>query len=1333
MRMRFPFAVLGAVALTFAIVAAARAEFPYPTCGGAQAPGCSDPTDYQAYLFLPTTNPPTIPSDLSATNFRFSSLVDGAVPATAQELFGVRGPSVDKAWQITTGRPDVVIAVLDSGIEWLDVGAMTDLVNKVHLNSGELPLPEGTTTGYDRNGDGVFNVKDYLADMSHAQDSRVSDLNGNGIIDPEDLIRAFSDAVDDDGNGYVDDIAGWDFHENDNDPFDDVSYGHGTGEARDSTSEVNNGGDVGTAPNAMVMPVKVADSFVSDVNDFAKGVVFAVDSGVAVIQEANGSIDNTPFAQQAIDYAWAKGIPVIASAADEESYHHNYPSNYDHTIPVNSIRAQDGTFVQNSTYLLLNGCTNYGAHNVHVSIPSNSCSSEATGRGSGMAALIVSQARNLVDRGMLTNHPVTGTALSANEVKQILAATADDIDFTGNYALSTSSSVKIGFLNDLASTRFPSHAGRDKYFGYGRVNANRAVRTMSATTIPPEADILTPGWFRDLDPTVTPMVPITGSVAAYRRAQSYTYTVDYGCGVDPVDGEFARAGHLIASGTPGVAITDALLGTWAIGGVSADCAFNAITLPVADRDQFDEVYNVTIRVQVTDDLGNVGEDRKVVSVHHDPDTKPGFPLFLRGSGDSSPALADLDGNGVLDVVIADATGEVHALDGSGAELPGWPVTTDLDVLHTGSAGFMSGAVDDQVHESIVASVAVGDLDHDGSLEVVVASTQGKLYVFSAAGVLRPGFPVSTTPAFSDPAIRNEANRLDPGFLATPALADLDKDDKLEIVIGAMDRHLYVWREDGTPEPGFPILMVDRTVTTVNPGNGQVTWNLSGGQPVGSRGSKIVGPPAIGDIDGDGFLEIVQGTNEEYVRGEPGNVQISTFAGFFGLSAINGRVYAVAHDGTLSPRVAGNPAGPYLPGWPVKVGIFLDDLLPTVGHGVCNGAALGDLDGDGADEVAVQGSNGPLYLLRGDGTSFLGLSSNGRYRTLDYDVSSAPPTQSESVDFPLILGLLGSPSLADLRGDGALEVAVGTGGTIKLIDAQAPARQEPGDHQISVWDPETGHMLQTFPRIVEDAMFFGNPAVVDLDGDGLPEILQGTGGGIVHAFNHLGNEPVGWPKFTNQWMIPIPVAGDIDDDGLLEVVAMSREGFLTVWETNGAATPNAVQWAGFRHDRQRTGSVRSGVPAGLVPAGCEAGVYPLALKVAKLRRSNMTNNDKFTVRGTFVLAGNALDPVTESAGLALRGTTTVYEGATAGGMSPTKAGFKINAPAAVGGGFIKIILKSKDGRSFKLAATARKVNTTAGTAVPFGTALFRIGNDCFAASVPCRSGGGGRFDVCKPSR
>ena len=91
-----------------------------------------------------------------------------------------------------------------------------DLVNKLYLNRGELPTPEESDK-YDANYDGVFNILDY------ADDSRVFDANGNAANDPEDLILIFSDGTDDDSNGYIDDISGWDFFEGDNNPRDDVS------------------------------------------------------------------------------------------------------------------------------------------------------------------------------------------------------------------------------------------------------------------------------------------------------------------------------------------------------------------------------------------------------------------------------------------------------------------------------------------------------------------------------------------------------------------------------------------------------------------------------------------------------------------------------------------------------------------------------------------------------------------------------------------------------------------------------------------------------------------------------------------------------------------------------------------------------------------------------------------------------------------------------------------------------------------------------------------------------------------------------------------------------
>src|SRR5262245_18271609 len=199
-------AVVAWIAAALACAAApAHATFPYP----APPPG-TPPQDYAAYLRLPTVLPPVRPVNFTGgTEWKLTSdqTGDPAFDSNPAELFGVRGMSVDLARQVTTGRPAVTIAMLDAGIRWDDAGAMRDLRRKVRLNRGELPLPrdaaghtkpesESSTGGaflnpdsYDLNDDGVFNVDDYAAD------ARVGDANGNGLLDPQDLIVAFSDAV----------------------------------------------------------------------------------------------------------------------------------------------------------------------------------------------------------------------------------------------------------------------------------------------------------------------------------------------------------------------------------------------------------------------------------------------------------------------------------------------------------------------------------------------------------------------------------------------------------------------------------------------------------------------------------------------------------------------------------------------------------------------------------------------------------------------------------------------------------------------------------------------------------------------------------------------------------------------------------------------------------------------------------------------------------------------------------------------------------------------------------------------------------------------------------
>jgi subtilisin family serine protease len=192
-------------------------------------------------------------------------------------LGGIPDADIDapEAWNVQTGSADVVVAVIDSGIDYTH----EDLADNIWVNPGEV-------------------------------------LNG----------------IDDDGNGYVDDVQGWDFRNNDNDPFDD--YGHGTHVAGIIGAVGNNGiGIAGVNWTVTLMPLKFTDSAGDGWTDDAiEAIQYAASFGVRVTNNSWGGRKSHSL-EIAIENA---GALFVASAGNDGSTQKEYPaaSSLDNIISV---------------------------------------------------------------------------------------------------------------------------------------------------------------------------------------------------------------------------------------------------------------------------------------------------------------------------------------------------------------------------------------------------------------------------------------------------------------------------------------------------------------------------------------------------------------------------------------------------------------------------------------------------------------------------------------------------------------------------------------------------------------------------------------------------------------------------------------------------------------------------------------------------------------------------------------------------------------------------------------------------------------------------------------
>ncbi|MCK4265665.1 MAG: VCBS repeat-containing protein, partial [Thermoplasmata archaeon] len=463
-------------------------------------------------------------------------------------------------------------------------------------------------------------------------------------------------------------------------------------------------------------------------------------------------------------------------------------------------------------------------------------------------------------------------------------------------------------------------------------------------------------------------------------------------------------------------VFDGTLGSWDISSVPSGRYIIRLTVNVTDHDS-----NDTARVVI------------------DKTLLPGWPQRTGNRIDiSSAVLADLDGDGTLEVIIGSTDAMVYVWHHNGTLFDGWPQATSW---------------------SLYASPAVADVDDDGDLEIVIRS-YNTLYVWNHDGTALPGWPAAIP---------------DGTGITSPVISDLDGDGPMEIILSAdylfgMDGRIFVWDHTGTVI--LTIIRDHRTYST----------------------------PSVGDIDGDGDKEIVCGWRDF-------------------------QVFAWHHNGTV------------VSGWP-----------QSTDNAVCDSPKLADLDNDGKLEIISRGwqwvyvwyGNGTLYPgwpvqargghtnsgigdIDGDGELEIVIASYDRMYAWDIngmDVPGFPQFFSLVVDTLVIPHYGGSSAiLGDIDGDSDIEIIGSTCHSEGDLETMA---------KLWAWHHD-GTPVAGWPKLLSPRL------------DIFPTAVRSTS-----------------------------ALGDVDNDGDIEIVVGGEDGMVYIWDLEGAYNESNIEWGSFQNDPGNTG-------------------------------------------------------------------------------------------------------------------------------------------------------------------
>lgn len=303
---------------------------------------------------------------------------------------------------------------------------------------------------------------------------------------------------------------------------------------------------------------------------------------------------------------------------------------------------------------------------------------------------------------------------------------------------------------------------------------------------------------------------------------------------------------------------------------------------------------------------------RIYAMDHEGTDLAGWPLNFDDKWMiNAPAVSDLDGNGTLDIITCERFGStegyVHALNLDGTPLnANWPVQFDATPAFTPS---------------------IGDIDNDGTKDVVIATSSTGMYAYDSDGTLLPGFPLA------DPNVRYSYQ--------SPILVDLDGDETLEIV-GSNHGDapgFYVMDHDATYAPGWPVALGG--------------WTYS--------------PATVADLEGDGTYELFMADRNTSNDGTPldvvyglapdgsnlPNYPISKYGGNEGVLTIadinDDNVYDIIFSSTLTDADGYG----YIHAFSTDgSGELADFPLRTRGFTFLNGAVIGDVDGDGLMDLTA---------------------------------------------------------------------------------------------------------------------------------------------------------------------------------------------------------------------------------------------------------------------------------------------------------------------------------------------------------------------------------------------